>query len=150
MLGREVCVFHDPTREDEGRRARRAGGEGRSRTVTVLPRQASDYPLQYPQDALALLSETINQVRRGEIDVRIANAIGYLTGMLLRTMEQASATERLIAHEARAHSAAENLFYSLYGYYPAEFPGGNPPPIQEHVAGGFRIIIKVEPSSDGN
>src|SRR4051812_14046837 len=100
MLEKDVCVFHDPTRQGEGRRARRAGGEARSRSITALPLQTPDHPLQYPHDALALLAETINQVRRGEINVRIANTVGYLTGVLLRVLEQTAAKESLMADEA--------------------------------------------------
>ena len=32
----------------------------------------------------ALLATTINDVRRGRLDPRIANAVGYLAGVLLR------------------------------------------------------------------
>jgi hypothetical protein len=32
-----------------------------------------------PGDAIALISETINQVRRGQIDPRVANSVGFLT-----------------------------------------------------------------------
>jgi hypothetical protein len=38
-------------------------------------------------DVVTLLSETISQVRRGEIDPKIANATGYLSSVLLRALE---------------------------------------------------------------
>lgn len=40
-----LCVFHDPTRANDGRRARRAGGLTRSRSAATLPSETADYPL---------------------------------------------------------------------------------------------------------
>jgi hypothetical protein len=37
QTGKSLCVFHDPARASEGRRARRAGGISRSRAAAVLP-----------------------------------------------------------------------------------------------------------------
>lgn len=42
-----------------------------------------------------LIGETISQVRRGEIDPRIANAIGYLSGVALRAREQGDLEDRM-------------------------------------------------------
>jgi hypothetical protein len=47
-----------------------------------------DRPLQTAKDVSALLSDTINQVRKGQLDVRIANTTGYLGTVLLRALEQ--------------------------------------------------------------
>jgi hypothetical protein len=51
-------------------------------------------------DVAELLGETINQVRRGELDLRVSNAIGYLSGILLSAMEKGSLEERLATLEA--------------------------------------------------
>ena len=47
-----------------------------------------------------LLGETINQVRKGQIDPRISNAIGYLSGIMLKAMEQGDLEQRLAVMEA--------------------------------------------------
>jgi hypothetical protein len=47
-----------------------------------------------------LLGETINQVRRGGIDLRVANCVGYLSGILLAALEKGQMEERLAALEA--------------------------------------------------
>jgi hypothetical protein len=51
-------------------------------------------------DVAELLGDTINQVRRGEIDLRVSNAIGYLSGILLSAIEKGTFEARLTALEA--------------------------------------------------
>ena len=52
------------------------------------------------QDVANLLGESINQLRRGQLDPRVANAMGYLAGILLRALEQGPMEERLAHLEA--------------------------------------------------
>jgi hypothetical protein len=89
--GKSVCIFHDPAREADGRRARRAGGLRRSRAIAVPPSATPDHPLGNPKEVSGLLADCINQLHRGELDARVANAIGYVTGIHLRSLEQVSA-----------------------------------------------------------
>lgn len=98
--GRAFCVFHDPERAAEMQRARREGGINRTRTAIVLPPQTPDALLESQMDIAGLLSETINQVRRGELDVRTANTIGFLANTLSRVLEQGKTEERLARVEA--------------------------------------------------
>ena len=51
-------------------------------------------------EVTALLAETINQVRRGEVDPRISNAIGYLAGILLKAKEKDEIEQRLVRLES--------------------------------------------------
>ena len=95
-----TCVFHDPARAEEGQRARRAGGVNRSHTAAVLPTDTPDHPLASPKDVSDLLAHSINQLRRGQLDLRIANGIGYLASVLLRALEQGPMEERLAHLEA--------------------------------------------------
>ena len=76
-----------------------AGGVARSQK-RVLPADAPIKPLRNAADVVELLGETINQVRRGEIDLRVSNAIGYLSGILLGAIEKSSYEDRLAALEA--------------------------------------------------
>jgi len=88
QVGKNLCVFHDPAKAADGRRARRAGGINRSRVATVLPPETPDNPLRSTTDVSTLLSESINQVRRGQLDPRVANAVGYLASILLNALDQ--------------------------------------------------------------
>lgn len=80
--------------------AQRAGGIERSRAAAVLPADAPNLPLTTVQDVIALLGETVNQVRRGEIDPRVSNAVGYLAGLMLKALEQGPIEERLALLES--------------------------------------------------
>src|SRR5450755_311518 len=104
QTGNSVCVFHDPARALESHRARQAGGITRSRPV-VLPGGTPDYPMGNTRDVSEFLAVSINQLRRGELDPRVANAVGYLSSILLRSLEQGPFEERLAKIEA---ALAEN------------------------------------------
>jgi hypothetical protein len=47
-----------------------------------------------------LLEETINRVRKGPFDLRAANSIGFLAGILLKALERGRVEERLDHLEA--------------------------------------------------
>lgn len=101
QIGRDTCVFHDPAKAEDGHRARRAGGLTRSRPAAVLPPTTPDHPLAKATDVSKLLADSINQLRRGELDARIANAIGYLASVQLRSFEQGMIEDRLAKVEER-------------------------------------------------
>lgn len=104
QTGSPYCFFHDPALDEERAEARKAGGIARTRKVT-LPTDLPVKPLRTAGDVAALLGETINQVRRGEIDLRISNAIGYLSGILLSAIEKGSFEARVAAIEAAVASS---------------------------------------------
>jgi hypothetical protein len=93
MLGSRFCFFHNPERKKEQEDARKKGG--RQGRMAALGKNAPNIQIKSPDDLIVLLSETISQVRRGEIDPRIANAIGYLSGVLLKAREQGEIEDRL-------------------------------------------------------
>jgi len=89
------CFFHSAVTAADRGRARRAGGVARSWGAAVLPSDTQDLPLHNTDDVCALLAESINQVRRGQIDPRVANAMGYLASILLGALQQGPLEERL-------------------------------------------------------
>ena len=93
--GKDVCVFHDPGKAVDGRRARQAGGRNRPRSVAVLSADTPDHPLEDTRDVSKCLTQSINQLLRGQLDSKIANALGYLASVLLRSLEQGRLEERL-------------------------------------------------------
>jgi len=76
-------------------RARRAGGIRRSRCALVLTPDAPDRSVKNASEVSELLSEAINQLRRGQLDPRVANGIGYLASIQLRAFEQGMLDERI-------------------------------------------------------
>lgn len=93
LAGSKLCFFHDPAKVSEREAACRKGGH--SRKMAALPKDAADFEIKKADDVVRLLSVTINQVRKGEIDPRVANAVGYLSGIILRAREQGDIDQRL-------------------------------------------------------
>jgi hypothetical protein len=72
----------------------------------VLPETEPDLPLTNIGEVVSLLGATINQTRRGQIDVRIANSVGTLANVLLRGLEKSDMEQRLAQIEAQLAAAA--------------------------------------------
>lgn len=98
LLGSDYCFFHDPDKAGEREAAQRAGG--RVGKVAALPPDTPDASLSSMADVVTFLGRTINQVRRGELDPKVANAVGYLAATLLRALEQGDIEKRLAELEA--------------------------------------------------
>jgi len=98
--GAVYCFFHDAASAKEREAARIKGGQERSRKGAVLPADTPNRALTNAADVTGLLAETINQVRRGEVDPRISNAVGYLAGILLKAKQQDELEQRLIRLES--------------------------------------------------
>ncbi len=96
--GSSFCFLHDPDKGEEQRRARQAGGGTRASKVLDAETPAKD--VKSVADVKGLLSETIHQVRTGVIDPKVANCVGYLSGILLKAIEVGDIEERLAAMEA--------------------------------------------------
>ncbi len=68
--------------------------------MRTLPADAPDVKVQDGADVVRLLSDTINQVRRGEIDPRVANTVGYLSNIVLAATGQHELESRLAELES--------------------------------------------------
>jgi hypothetical protein len=113
QTGNSLCVFHDPDKASKGRRARRAGGITRSRSAAVLPSDTPDHPLGNTKEVSAFLADSFNQLRRGELDPRVANGMGYLTSVLLRSLEQGPVEERLLKIEAALNQTRREIIRNV-------------------------------------
>ena len=96
------CFFHDPTRAADRHDARVQGG--RNGATTTLADTDPDIPVTDSQDVVRLLAGTINQVRKGQLDPRVANAVGYLANILLKAVDQGRVEDRLASLEAVVQS----------------------------------------------
>ena len=104
MAGARFCFRHNPEPAVAAQRdaANRRGGRARARAVAVLPADTPDLELNSVSDVVALVGVTINQVRRGQLDCKQANAVGYLSSVLLRALEAGDLAERVAVLEAQA------------------------------------------------
>lgn len=85
MQGSDYCFSHNPETTDQHREATRAGGKvGRSVT---LGSDADELRIDSSSDLLTATVQTINEVRRGEIDPKTANCVGYLLNVAGKALE---------------------------------------------------------------
>ncbi len=102
LIGSRLCFFHDPDKASALKAAKQKGG--RARKAATLPKETPDFEIKSADDVVALLSETISQVRRGEVDPKVANAVGYLSGIILRARDQGDIEERIVELETAIKS----------------------------------------------
>lgn len=98
LEGSDFCFFHDPSRAAERREAQTLGGQ-RNRMKTLDP-AIPDVKFESSAQVVTLLSDTINQVRKGDIDPRIGNTVGYLANLLIKALEQNELETRINRLEA--------------------------------------------------
>jgi len=92
----QFCFFHSPGSTRERREAQKAGGTTRGKQNSAIAvREIPDKPLRNSADICELLSTTINEVRSGRVQPRIATAVGYLANILLGAQEQGPLEDRL-------------------------------------------------------
>jgi len=93
MSGSDYCFTHNPDISNEEKRKVRARG-GQSNKIKIK-KALSPIEIKQPRDVVSLLEDTINRVRAGELDIKIANCIGYLAGHLIKALEVAELTGRV-------------------------------------------------------
>lgn len=105
--GSDYCFLHDPEKAEAAKTARIKGGS----SIKVLdPKQVKPWRggmagevtvLQSPtpQDIVNLLADTIDEVKTGQIEPRVANAVGYLAGAIMKAIELEAFNDRLSAIE---------------------------------------------------
>jgi len=98
VTGSSFCFFHDPASARKRADAARRGGE--KNRATVLPPDTPDFPLRNAADASALVARTINQVLCGEVDPKIANAVGYLLTVHMKAYDMHQLERRIAEIEA--------------------------------------------------
>jgi len=91
MIDSNFCFTHNPATKEEKKAAVVKGGKMSKKNHSSLPQ----ITLSQPKDVVGLLNTTINEVRGGAIELRIANCLGYLSGHLIKAFEIADLDDRL-------------------------------------------------------
>lgn len=89
----EFCYFHNPDISDEEKREAQSNG-GKTKALT-LKEPLPPLALAKPSDAVLLVADTIKRVRAGELDIRTANCLGFLSDKLLRAFETSQLNDRV-------------------------------------------------------
>lgn len=93
MKGSDFCYLHNPDIDGETKlKAQTKGGKARS---LVVKKPLPELPLNTPDDTISLIADTIRQVRAGEMDIRTANCLGFLTDKLLKAFEVAKLNDKV-------------------------------------------------------
>ncbi len=88
----EFCFFHNPDSDEARKQAQSSGGKG---NVVVVKEPLAPVEIKEVSDVVFLLEDNVNRVRSGEIDVRVGNCIGVLSGHLIKALEVASIANRV-------------------------------------------------------
>jgi hypothetical protein len=91
MRNSEFCFTHNPVMKKAKKEAVIKGGKSPKKNYNPLP----PVELTDNKSVASLLAQVINEVREGEIDLRVANCIGYLAGHLIKALEISDLEERV-------------------------------------------------------
>jgi hypothetical protein len=117
MARSDYCYFHDPDKADARREAQAAGG--RQNRARAPGPDAPVIEVADCRDVVRLLARTINEVRRGEVDPRVANTVGYLSSVAVRAMEQGDLEERVAQIESALRNPRPTAMSDEHGEIPA-------------------------------
>jgi hypothetical protein len=90
--GKALCFRHDPESRGLSLEASRKGGLVKELTLDT---PLESIPVSTSKDVVMLLAQTINEVRAGTLDPRIATTIGYLSGHLIKAFEVAELEDKI-------------------------------------------------------
>ncbi len=97
----EFCFFHVA----DGAAARLAGWRGgkssKASSAATKGFAFSNVSIDSIRDVISLLQTCINEVRKGEVDSRVANSVGYLANILVKAMQQGELQRRIENLEKR-------------------------------------------------
>ncbi len=109
----QYCFFHDPNLTEERKAAQSAGGQ--RNTLKVLPASTPDVKLGSAEDQSKFLEETMSQVRRGELDPKVANTLGYLFSLYIKIKSDLETERRISALESLTKRQQENGNFNADG-----------------------------------
>ena len=92
MKNSDYCFTHNPEVEEEKQLARVKGGQNNALVVGEI---IEEYPIRTSEDVIKLMEDTINLVKRGTLDIRVANTIGYLAGVSQKSIKDKEVEQRL-------------------------------------------------------
>lgn len=86
----EFCFWHSEKSKEQREKAIHDGGNSLKRNYTN-----DEMDISTTNDVIELLVKTINELRQNKTSTKIASTVGYLSGILLKAIEQTSLEKRL-------------------------------------------------------
>lgn len=106
MLNSPFCYLHSPAIPESQKQKNRSAG-GKNNAVAIL-KPLPPLKIEKAADIIGLLVETVNEVRAGRIETRLANSLAILSGHLLRAFEISDLEQRLESLELKLEEKAVN------------------------------------------
>lgn len=97
MAGSQYCFHHNPAISAKVKKLAQAKGGQANKIMVKEP--LPPLKIGASKDIVLLLEDTIARVRSGEMDLKIATTIGYLSGHLIKAFEVSYLEERVIKIE---------------------------------------------------
>jgi len=91
MADSDFCFTHNPKTKKQKKIAVRKGGKANKNKYNLL----ETIEIKDNKDVVKLIATTINEVRQGLADVRVANCIFYGSGQLVKALEIAELEGRI-------------------------------------------------------
>ena len=87
------CYLHNPDiPEEEKQLARVKGGEN---NIVLVGEIMGESKVRTSEDIVELMESVINRVKQGNLDIRVANTIGYLAGVTQKAIREVEVEDRL-------------------------------------------------------
>lgn len=93
MENSSYCYLHNPDIPEEDKLNAQSRG-GKANKIKIIE-PLSSIKLTTSNEVVLLLEDTINRVRSGEMDLKVANCIGYLSGHLIKAFEVTQLHQRI-------------------------------------------------------
>lgn len=93
MNGSEYCYWHSPEISPEERREAQARGGQAGKIKVKEPLEP--IKIDTTKDVLTLITDSINRIRNGTMDVKLGNTLGYLAGTAIKALEISELERRL-------------------------------------------------------
>lgn len=92
-MGNGYCYLHNPDiPEEEKQLARVKGGEN---NIVLVGEIMGESKVRTSEDIVELMESVINRVKQGNLDIRVANTIGYLAGVSQKAIREVEVEDRL-------------------------------------------------------
>jgi len=98
MKDSEFCYTHNPDIPPEEKKEAQAKG-GANRAV-IIDKALPEIPVVDVEGVVLLLADTVNQVRSGRMNIKVANCLGTLAGQLVKALELAKYAGKIDLLEA--------------------------------------------------
>jgi hypothetical protein len=114
LAGSEFCYFHDPASGKQRREAQSKGGRNRLR-LEAIPAPPCEVDLTDPGKITDMLNLVANRLVNGQMEPKVAYAVGYLANLALRLKEVRELDEQIAANRLRRAERPDG-FPDDFGY----------------------------------